>query len=64
MDGIDMNKARQEMAELLEYRMPFGKYKGTKLMKLPVDYLVWFKQNGFPAGKLGRYLQIVLEFKG
>ncbi|WP_255697742.1 DUF3820 family protein [Fulvivirga ligni] len=63
MEEFDINKARQEMAELLNYKMPFGKYKGMKLMSLPEDYLVWFRQKGFPPGKLGRYLQIALEMK-
>lgn len=62
-EPFDINKARQEMAEILEYKMPFGKYKGKKLTSLPVDYLVWFRRKGFPAGKLGRYLQIILEMK-
>lgn len=51
------------MAEILRYTMPFGKYKGRKIMNLPVEYLIWFKRKGFPEGKLGRYLQIVLEMK-
>ncbi len=62
-EPFDINKARQEMAEILEYKMPFGKYKGRKLTALPVEYLVWFRRKGFPAGKLGRYLQIILEMK-
>ena len=63
-EPFDINKARQEMAEILQYKMPFGKYKGRKLTSLPVEYLIWFKRKGFPEGKLGRYLQIVLELRG
>ncbi|QSE99442.1 DUF3820 family protein [Fulvivirga lutea] len=48
----------------MRYRMPFGKFKNTRLVELPVEYLIWFKRKGFPAGKLGRYLQIVLSQKG
>jgi len=43
--------------------MPFGKYKGTVLYKLPESYLVWFKQKGFPEGKLGMMLETLYEIK-
>jgi uncharacterized protein len=43
--------------------MPFGKYKGTILADLPEPYLVWFHKKGFPAGKIGVYLQSLYEIK-
>lgn len=43
--------------------MPFGKYKDRLLIDLPLAYLVWFRQRGFPKGKLGKYLEIVLDVK-
>ena len=49
--------------ELANYRMPFGKYKGRRLVEMPEAYLVWFKQKGFPPGKLGDLLQEMLELK-
>lgn len=70
--SVDTNKeenpyneeeARKEMAELLEYKMPFGRFKGQKLMEIPVEYYLWFRRKGFPPGKLGRYMQIVMEMK-
>ncbi|WP_420151786.1 DUF3820 family protein [Spirosoma sp.] len=51
------------LKELLHYQMPFGKYKGTLLRALPVSYLEWFAQKGFPAGKLGMLLQTMYEIK-
>jgi uncharacterized protein (DUF3820 family) len=51
------------LLELVNMRMPFGKYKGTVLCKLPVSYLEWFNRKGFPAGKLGMLLQTMLEIK-
>lgn len=33
------------------------------LLHLPEAYLVWFRQNGFPPGKLGEQLQIMLDIK-
>lgn len=62
-DPFDPEQARKEMAEILNYKMPFGKYKGRNITQLPIDYLIWFRRKGFPEGKLGRYLQIVLELK-
>lgn len=57
-----MNQAaREELKEIANYKMPFGKYKGKYLIDLPETYLIWFKQKGMPAGKLGRYLTLALE---
>ncbi len=56
-------KAAKEFEELMAYKMPFGKFKNRRLMELPVEYLIWFRRKGFPAGKLGKYMQIVLEIK-
>ena len=43
--------------------MPFGKYKGSYICDLPVSYLEWFEQKGFPEGKLGVLLQTIYEIK-
>ena len=43
--------------------MPFGKYKGLRLIDLPERYLVWLSQKGFPEGKLGEMLQAVYKIK-
>lgn len=43
--------------------MPFGKYKGRKLIELPEPYLVWFNQQGFPDNALGSYLALIYEIK-
>ena len=51
------------LLELAEMRMPFGKHEGTRLIDLPEPYVVWFAQQGFPAGKLGRMLGVVYEIK-
>ena len=52
-----------ELMTLAEARMPFGKYQGRLLIDLPEPYVVWFANQGFPAGKLGRMLQTVYEIK-
>ncbi|MCL4149010.1 UNVERIFIED_CONTAM: hypothetical protein GTU68_007271 [Idotea baltica] len=43
--------------------MPFGKYKGRYLLDIPEAYYIWFRQKGFPEGKLGQMLQSMLEIK-
>ena len=43
--------------------MPFGKYKGVSLIDLPEPYVVWFHENGFPEGELGRLLGLLYEIK-
>ena len=51
------------LKELVSMKMPFGKYKGTVLRRLPVSYLEWFARKGFPKTKLGMLLQCLLEIK-
>jgi len=51
------------LLELAEMRMPFGKYKGRRLIDLPEPYVVWFSQKGFPEGRLGDMLRMVYEIK-
>lgn len=43
--------------------MPFGKYKGTRLIDLPEPYVVWFKEKGFPSGEIGELLGTLYEIK-
>jgi len=51
------------LLKALNMKMPFGKYKGTTLLYLPESYLVWFRQKGFPKGKLGEQMQLIYEIK-
>ena len=51
------------LLELIEARMPFGKYKGRLLIDLPEPYVVWFRQKGFPSGLLGKQLETVYVIK-
>jgi len=52
-----------ELVKLANMRMPYGKYKGVLLIKLPENYLVWYNSKGFPSGTLGRQMQLILEIK-
>ncbi len=61
--SIPLEPDKQAFISLMTARMPFGKYKGLRLVDLPERYLVWFNQQGFPTGKLGEQLQTVYEIK-
>lgn len=51
------------LLDLVTFKMPFGRYKGTVLANLPVSYLEWFQRKGFPEGKLGMMLATMYEIK-
>lgn len=51
------------LVQLVNMKMPFGKYKGRLLCDLPVSYLEWFQQKGFPKSKLGILLETIYEIK-
>lgn len=61
---------REVLDALLYYRMPFGMFgpskyppKGVLLVDLPLEYLSWFHQRGYPKGNLGELLMQVYELK-
>ena len=60
---LDLNDSRKELIELANARMPFGKHKDVLLIKIPESYLLWMKKEGFPNGKLGKQLALMLEIK-
>ncbi len=53
----------QLLIELVTMPMPYGRYKGIILYKLPVSYLEWFNRQGFPVDKIGMLLQTLYEIK-
>lgn len=67
---IDRDDFRSLLAELSKARMPFGKFgiqsyppAGVPLIDLPPEYLSWFKERGFPKGRLGELMEHVHEIK-
>ena len=67
---IERDDFRRLLAELSTARMPFGRYgiqsqppSGVPLIDLPIEYLVWFKQRGFPKGRLGELMAEVCAIK-
>lgn len=72
MNEAEWQDWKENLAETLEAfastHMPFGKYgpqhyppRGLPLYQLPAKYLMWFKQKGFPKGKLGGLLEALCE---
>lgn len=58
-----MEPDKEVLMKLVTMRMPFGKHKGKLLCDIPEDYLIWFRNKGFPPGKLGEYMANVYEIK-
>ncbi|HAM98762.1 MAG TPA: hypothetical protein DCQ26_09125 [Marinilabiliales bacterium] len=59
----EMVPNKEFLVEMANTVMPFGKFKGKLLIELPEPYLVWFRQQGFPPGKLGDQLSQMYEIK-
>ena len=57
------SEGKHILATITSMKMPYGKYKGTILCDLSVEYLEWFARKGFPDGKLGMLLSTVYEIK-
>lgn len=68
--AIDREDFRNLLVEIAGTRMPFGKFgikeyppSGVPIMDLPEEYLLWFKERGFPKGRLGELMAQVCEIK-
>lgn len=72
MELTDINRDdfKNLLDEIAATRMPFGKFgikhyppQGVPIMDLPIEYLIWFKDRGFPQGRLGELLAEVCAIK-
>jgi len=59
----EIDAGHRELVDLAQARMPFGRFRGRRLIDLPESYLIWFANQGFPEGQLGRRLKAVYEIK-
>lgn len=59
----DLPFEHQQLLDLVQMKMSFGKYAGRLLIDLPEPYVVWFARKGFPKGRLGEMLALVYEIK-
>ncbi|MBB6273633.1 hypothetical protein HDF26_004093 [Pedobacter cryoconitis] len=53
----------QLLNDLVNFKMPFGKYKDKKICDLPESYLIWFNNQGLPPGKLGELIGTMYEIR-
>lgn len=67
---IDTEDFRNLLIEIGKTRIPFGKFgikayppAGVPIMDLPMEYLCWFLERGFPKGRLGELMAQVCEIK-
>jgi len=67
---IDREDFRNLLLEIGQTRIPFGKFgikayppAGVPIMDLPMEYLAWFYERGFPKGRLGELMAQVFEIK-
>lgn len=61
MDSLNFD--RKALEKILTRTMPFGKYKGVKILDIPVYYLEWMASEGWPKGPIGQELALVYEIK-
>ena len=55
---------KEQLIDIANTVMPFGKYKGRRLIDVPEEYLLWFaRKDQFPAGHLGELMQLTLLIK-
>ena len=53
----------KDLISVANTKMPFGKFKGQRLSRLPEAYRLWFVDRGFPTGRLGELMRFTLEIK-
>ncbi len=53
----------QQLVELANTTMPFGKHKGQLLLKIPERYLIWLIGQEIATGKLAVQLEEMMNIK-
>ncbi|MGI9294616.1 MAG: DUF3820 family protein [Pseudomonadales bacterium] len=54
---------KQDLIDIANTTMPFGRYSGRVLIDLPEEYLLWFARREFPKGRLGYLMALCLEIR-
>lgn len=55
---------KEQLIEIANTEMPFGKYKGRVLIDVPEEYFLWFaSKDEFPKGHLGELMKLTLLIK-
>lgn len=60
---MELQPDHKALLDLAHAKMHFGKHKGKYLSELPEFYLIWFRQKGFPQGKLGEQMQQAFDLQ-
>lgn len=42
-------------------RMPWGKHKGTQMINVPANYLLWLYENNKCSGEVKEYIENMME---
>ncbi|NRA64149.1 MAG: DUF3820 family protein [Pseudobacteriovorax sp.] len=53
----------QDLIDLANTKMPYGKYMGKALIDLPEPYVLWINNNQLPKGRLGELLAQLCAIK-
>lgn len=61
--GTSVEPDPEVLFQIARMKMPFGRYAGRRLIDLPEPYLVWFREKGFPKGRIGMLLATLYEIK-
>ena len=61
--GFAMNFEEEQFLKLASFKMPFGRFKGVRLIDIPEEYYIWYRQKGLPEGELGRMMAAAYEIK-
>jgi uncharacterized protein (DUF3820 family) len=51
------------LVDIVQTKMPYGKYKGTIIADIPISYLEWMAGKGFSKDKMGMLLSTTFEIK-
>jgi uncharacterized protein (DUF3820 family) len=54
---------KDQLVKIANFRMPYGKYAGKRLIHIPEEYLLWMQNKGWPTGELGELLSLTLQIK-
>ena len=62
-ESVSPGLSQAGLLRIIQTPMPYGKYRGQPLLRLPLAYLCWMERQGWPEGPLGAELALVYELK-
>ncbi len=51
------------LIKIVNMEMPYGRYRGRKLIDLPESYVLWLIDKAPPSGQLGDLIQELSDIK-